>query len=222
MGLITPESSLSVVVLPAPLGPRKATNSPCSTSRSMPRTACDLAILAVEQARERRPAGLLSSDRRGRTSPAADFDDGHRSGLIIGVRSMAGQAACGQRPHAPTIRAAWHGERRFAWHTWTLSTPTQRTLSSGRPCRGLIAWNAKFGRYAVPNLTVILDRGTGARCIVASIRAGAGRGPTCSRTSCFMPDKVLAGEWWRLITFLFDSADRRICCSRFSSGTCST
>ena len=25
-----------------------------------------------------------------------------------------------------------------------------------------------------------------------------------------MPDKVLAGEWWRLITFLFDSAHRRI------------
>ena len=29
VGVITPESSLSVVVLPAPLGPRKATNSPC-------------------------------------------------------------------------------------------------------------------------------------------------------------------------------------------------
>ena len=39
VGLITPERSLSVVVLPAPLGPRNATNSPSSTLRSMPRTA---------------------------------------------------------------------------------------------------------------------------------------------------------------------------------------
>jgi len=39
VGLITPLSNFSVVVLPAPLGPRKATNSPCSTRRSMPRTA---------------------------------------------------------------------------------------------------------------------------------------------------------------------------------------
>ncbi len=37
---MTPESSLSVVVFPAPLGPKKATNSPCSTVRSMPATAC--------------------------------------------------------------------------------------------------------------------------------------------------------------------------------------
>ena len=39
VGVITPERSLSVVVLPAPFGPRKATNSPCSTVRSIPRTA---------------------------------------------------------------------------------------------------------------------------------------------------------------------------------------
>ena len=34
-GEITPERSFRVVVLPAPFGPRKATNSPCSTLRSM-------------------------------------------------------------------------------------------------------------------------------------------------------------------------------------------
>ena len=39
VGLITPDSSLRVVVLPAPLGPRKATNSPASTFKSIPRTA---------------------------------------------------------------------------------------------------------------------------------------------------------------------------------------
>lgn len=38
-GKITPERSLSVVVFPAPLGPRKATNSPGSTRREIPRTA---------------------------------------------------------------------------------------------------------------------------------------------------------------------------------------
>ena len=39
VGLMTPESSFSVVVLPAPLGPKNATNSPCSTCKSMPLTA---------------------------------------------------------------------------------------------------------------------------------------------------------------------------------------
>ena len=39
VGVITPESSFKVVVLPAPFGPKKATNSPCSTVRSIPRTA---------------------------------------------------------------------------------------------------------------------------------------------------------------------------------------
>ncbi len=36
-----------VVVLPAPLGPRKATTSPGSSSRSMPRTAWTLPKLLV-------------------------------------------------------------------------------------------------------------------------------------------------------------------------------
>ena len=40
VGLERPSIMSMVVVLPAPLGPRKATISPCSISRSMPRTAC--------------------------------------------------------------------------------------------------------------------------------------------------------------------------------------
>ena len=40
VGLDSPSTMSMVVVLPAPLGPRKATISPCWSSRSMPRTAC--------------------------------------------------------------------------------------------------------------------------------------------------------------------------------------
>src|ERR671923_522373 len=38
-GSVTPRSIISVVVLPAPFGPRRATTSPSSTSRSTPSTA---------------------------------------------------------------------------------------------------------------------------------------------------------------------------------------
>src|SRR5262245_48694459 len=40
VGCERPSTMSIVVVLPAPLGPRKATISPCWSSRSMPRTAC--------------------------------------------------------------------------------------------------------------------------------------------------------------------------------------
>src|SRR4029078_1302297 len=39
VGLDRPSTMSMVVVLPAPLGPRNATISPCWSSRSMPRTA---------------------------------------------------------------------------------------------------------------------------------------------------------------------------------------
>ena len=42
VGVMTPDSSLSVVVFPAPLGPKKATNSPACTRRSIDLTASTL------------------------------------------------------------------------------------------------------------------------------------------------------------------------------------
>ena len=42
VGLRMPAIMRSVVVLPAPLGPRKPNNSPCGTFRSIPSTAVKL------------------------------------------------------------------------------------------------------------------------------------------------------------------------------------
>jgi hypothetical protein len=63
---------------------------------------------------------------------------------------------------------------------------------------------SKFGRYAVPNLTVFLIAGQ----VLAFIADSAPRGPggaSLLDNIRLMPDKVLQGEWWRIITYLFDA-----------------
>ncbi|MEX2091799.1 MAG: hypothetical protein WD971_03930 [Pirellulales bacterium] len=61
--------------------------------------------------------------------------------------------------------------------------------------------NAKFGRFAVPNLTVLLIAGQ----VIAFLANSAPglEGAALLRNIQLEPDKVLQGEWWRLITFLF-------------------
>ena len=75
---MTPESSFSVVVLPAPLGPRKATNSPCSTGQVDAADRLDRAILPAEQPADRgRKPFLLLIDAVG-LRQSFDLDDGHK------------------------------------------------------------------------------------------------------------------------------------------------
>jgi hypothetical protein len=61
--------------------------------------------------------------------------------------------------------------------------------------------DAKLGRWAVPNLTVFLIAGQVLMYVVSS--APEPFGPQVLENLDFMPDKVVAGEWWRVITFLF-------------------
>jgi hypothetical protein len=61
----------------------------------------------------------------------------------------------------------------------------------------------KFGRYAVPNLTIFLIAGQVLAYIANSIPADGPRA-TVLENIRLMPDKVMQGEWWRLLTFLFD------------------
>ena len=61
---------------------------------------------------------------------------------------------------------------------------------------------SKFGRYAVPNLTVFLIAGQ----VVAYLADSAPRGPggaAVLESIQLIPQQVLAGEWWRVVTFLF-------------------
>jgi len=63
--------------------------------------------------------------------------------------------------------------------------------------------DAKFGRYAVPNLTVLLIVGQ-ALVFLASLSPAANAGASLRANIALVPSKVVAGEWWRLVTFLFD------------------
>jgi hypothetical protein len=56
----------------------------------------------------------------------------------------------------------------------------------------------RFGRFAIPNLTVILVAGQAMLYVLAYLPQGI----SLDRIM-LEPDRVLAGEWWRLITFLF-------------------
>jgi hypothetical protein len=60
--------------------------------------------------------------------------------------------------------------------------------------------DAKFGRYSVPNLTVFLIAGQVIAYFVSAMPVG---GAPLLQNIVLIPDRVLAGEWWRLITFLF-------------------
>jgi hypothetical protein len=61
----------------------------------------------------------------------------------------------------------------------------------------------KFGRYAVPNLTVFLIAGQVLAYVVDGIPGGINRAPVLENIR-LMPGKVMQGEVWRLVTFLFD------------------
>jgi hypothetical protein len=61
---------------------------------------------------------------------------------------------------------------------------------------------AKYGRYAVPNLTMFLIVGQVLAYLANAAPGAAARGPLLGGI-LFEPDKVLAGQWWRVITFLF-------------------
>ena len=62
--------------------------------------------------------------------------------------------------------------------------------------------NARFGRYAVPNLTVILIAGQ-VFLYVAKMFNPAQGGDVLEKVRLY-PAYVLDGEVWRLVTFLFD------------------
>src|SRR4051812_9260559 len=63
--------------------------------------------------------------------------------------------------------------------------------------------DAKFGRYAVPNLTVVLIIGQVLAYVTQQLNPAQPGFNVLERIRMF-PDRVLAGEYWRLITFLFD------------------
>ena len=65
----------------------------------------------------------------------------------------------------------------------------------------------RFGRFAIPNLTVDSDRRAGG----AVRRAAWRRGGIVARSHCSsIPAEVLSGEVWRLVTFLFTPPRRAI------------
>lgn len=59
----------------------------------------------------------------------------------------------------------------------------------------------KLGRWAVPNVTAILIAGQVLTYLASA--APEPLGPRVFENVLFMPDKVVAGEWWRVFTFLF-------------------
>lgn len=62
---------------------------------------------------------------------------------------------------------------------------------------------SKFGRFAVPNLTVILIVGQVFLYLASQIAPGHENGDTLEKIR-LVPNAVMAGEVWRLATFLFD------------------
>jgi hypothetical protein len=61
----------------------------------------------------------------------------------------------------------------------------------------------KFGRFAIPNLTVILIAGQVLVYLAGFAAVAPGRAPLLGNVGLY-PEKVLQGEVWRLVTFLFD------------------
>jgi hypothetical protein len=62
---------------------------------------------------------------------------------------------------------------------------------------------SKFGRYAVPNLTVFIIAGQVLAYLAGMAPAAPGQGSVLESIR-LVPDKVLEGEWWRVLTYLFD------------------
>lgn len=62
--------------------------------------------------------------------------------------------------------------------------------------------NAKFGRYGVPNVTVLLIAGQVVAFVINQAPRELGAESLAERM-LLSPAHVLAGEWWQLFTFLF-------------------
>src|SRR5829696_7865897 len=63
--------------------------------------------------------------------------------------------------------------------------------------------DTKFGRYAVPNLTVIIIVGQVFIYVAQQLNPGR-QGFDLLERIRLDPARVLSGEYWRLVTFLFD------------------
>jgi hypothetical protein len=61
---------------------------------------------------------------------------------------------------------------------------------------------SKLGRYAVPNLTLFLIAGQ-VMVYLAQMMTPPGAVPLAAKIA-LIPDKVFDGQWWRVITYLFD------------------
>jgi hypothetical protein len=61
----------------------------------------------------------------------------------------------------------------------------------------------KLGRFAVPNLTVMLIAGQVFLYVAQQLNPGQGGVDVLDKIRLY-PDRVLSGEVWRLVTFLFD------------------
>lgn len=62
--------------------------------------------------------------------------------------------------------------------------------------------NSRFGRYGVPNVTLLFIFGQVLLFVVAQINPNQNGVDILDRIGMF-PDKVIAGEYWRLVTFMF-------------------
>ncbi|MAT72801.1 MAG: hypothetical protein CMJ58_25250 [Planctomycetaceae bacterium] len=63
---------------------------------------------------------------------------------------------------------------------------------------------ARLGRYAIPNLTLVLVIGQACAWVMSRLSDG----PDISRLA-LDPAKVMDGEWWRVLTFLFSPPEQR-------------
>ncbi|NOY43070.1 MAG: rhomboid family intramembrane serine protease [Planctomycetes bacterium] len=61
----------------------------------------------------------------------------------------------------------------------------------------------KFGRWAVPNITVLIIAGQVMLYVLSAMRGGQGLGGNVLAKLDLLPSAVMAGEIWRLVTFLF-------------------
>ncbi|QDU55630.1 rhomboid family intramembrane serine protease [Aeoliella mucimassa] len=70
----------------------------------------------------------------------------------------------------------------------------------------LLDWLEKrFSRFAIPNLTLLLIIG---QAVVFLASLSAGEDSALLKNTALIPSKVLAGEYWRIFTFLLHPFDR--------------
>jgi hypothetical protein len=91
---------------------------------------------------------------------------------------------------------------RPAWHTYRLFIPAPRQSHWRHSMSLLSRLQPKLGRYAVPNLTVIVIIGQVFLYIASQIDPV--NGANLLDRLRFYPEKVLEGQVWRVVTFLFE------------------